>query len=334
MKRVTISDVAKHAGVSKSTVSQFLNKRYDYMALETKDKIEKAIEELKYHPNMMARSLKVKSTKTVGVIVANILHEFTTQIIRAIEDVCQQVDFHIIVCNADDDPMKEEKYITMLYGKQVDGIIIFPTGGNIELYKRLQDYNFPIVFMDRFIPEIGIDSVLLDNEMASAMAIEEFVNRGYQSAGIITTSVIKNVTPRLERISGYKKAIAKYDLPLVPGYIKSVKRACIQPELEKMFHLPKRPEAILAGNDLSLIEILKFAKSNNLSIPGDIAIIGVDDVSFADLFNPPLTTIKQPTFEMGKMAAELLLDKINGVGKDSKEYINRFQPELMRRSSC
>ncbi|MDY0393561.1 substrate-binding domain-containing protein [Virgibacillus halophilus] len=85
-----------------------------------------------------------------------------------------------------------------------------------------------------------------------------------------------------------------------------------------MFHLPKRPEAILAGNDLSLIEILKFAKSNNLSIPGDIAIIGVDDVSFADLFNPPLTTIKQPTFEMGKMAAELLLDKINGVGKDSK----------------
>ncbi|MDY0393562.1 LacI family DNA-binding transcriptional regulator [Virgibacillus halophilus] len=206
MKRVTISDVAKHAGVSKSTVSQFLNKRYDYMALETKDKIEKAIEELKYHPNMMARSLKVKSTKTVGVIVANILHEFTTQIIRAIEDVCQQVDFHIIVCNADDDPMKEEKYITMLYGKQVDGIIIFPTGGNIELYKRLQDYNFPIVFMDRFIPEIGIDSVLLDNEMASAMAIEEFVNRGYQSAGIITTSVIKNVTPRLERISGYKKS--------------------------------------------------------------------------------------------------------------------------------
>ncbi|MFD1363347.1 LacI family DNA-binding transcriptional regulator [Lentibacillus salinarum] len=334
MKKVTMLDVANHAGVSKSTVSQYLNKRYDYMAVETKSKIEEAIDELQYQPNIIARSLKVKSTKTIGVIVANILHEFSTQIIRAIEDVCHELGFHIIVCNADENPVKEEKYINMLYAKQVDGIIIFPTGENIDLYKQLQSSKFPIVFMDRLVPEINIASILLDNENASAVAVEEFITNGYSRIGIVTTSAFKNVTPRLERISGYKKAMQKYDLSMVSDYIRSVESDSIQLELKKMLSLPEPPQAILAGNDLALIEILKFVKKAKLSIPGDISVIGIDDVSFADLYNPPLTTIKQPTFEMGKMAAELLLNKIDGADNVLPKNIYRFRPKLIRRSSC
>ncbi|MEH7078951.1 LacI family DNA-binding transcriptional regulator, partial [Bacillus velezensis] len=114
MKTITISDVAKYANVSKSTVSQFLNQRYDYMSEKTKQKIEAAIQELNYQPNFVARSLKQKSTFTVGVVVANILHTFSTQVIRAVEDYFHEQGFHIIVCNADDEPEKEKKYIEML----------------------------------------------------------------------------------------------------------------------------------------------------------------------------------------------------------------------------
>lgn len=304
------------------------------MGAETKKKIEKAIEELNYQPNIVARSLKVKSTKTIGVIVANILHEFSTQIIRAIEDVCHELDFHIIVCNADDNPVKEEKYINMLFAKQIDGLIVFPTSENIDLYDRLQNSNFPIVFIDRRIPNNHIDSILLDNEKAAAMAVEEFIKHGYERIGIVTTSAANNVTPRKERLKGFEKAILENNLPLLPEYIISVEVERIQMELKKMFNLPEPPQALLAGNDLTLFELLKFVRKNNLSIPKDIAVIAIDDVSFADLYNPPLTTIKQPTFEMGEKAAELLFNKINKVEKDKTNSIYRFKPELIVRMSC
>ncbi|GGB45860.1 LacI family transcriptional regulator [Lentibacillus populi] len=334
MRTVTITDVAEHAGVSKSTVSQFLNKRYDYMAKKTKEKIELAIEELGYRPNIVARSLKQKSTTTIGVIVANILHEFSTQIIRAIEDFCHELDFHIIVCNADDDPEKEKKYIDMLRAKQIDGIIIFPTGDNVELYKRMIMENYPIVFLDRHVPELAISSILLDNEKASSLAIEEFVRNGYERIGIVTTSTFRNITPRIERISGYKKAIEAHGLPMEDEYIKSAEIHEIQSDLQVMVSLPNPPQAILAGNDLALIEILKYTKENQMKIPEDLALIGIDDVSFAGIYHPSITTIAQPTFDMGKRAAKVLLDKITN--KDSREEvanIDRFKPRLIVRVS-
>ncbi|WP_404456202.1 substrate-binding domain-containing protein [Virgibacillus necropolis] len=334
MKTVTIADVAEYAEVSKSTVSQYLNKRYDYMAVKTKKKIELAIEELGYRPNIVARSLKQKSTTTIGVIVANILHEFSTQVIRSIEDVCNELGFHIIVCNADDEPIKEKKYIEMLRAKQVDGIIVFPTGDNVELYKRMVEENYPIVFMDRRIPEVPVSSIMLHNENAASIAVEEFISQGYKRIGIITPSTVEKITPRLERISGYKQALQKHNLPIVPEYIKSLDIHHIQEGLKEMLELPKPPEAILAMNDLALIEILKYAKENAIKIPEDVALIGIDDVSFASFYNPSLTTIAQPTFEMGNKAAQLLLNKIKKTNTEDTEEIYRFEPVLIKRSSC
>lgn len=334
MKTTTIADVADYAKVSKSTVSQFLNKRYDYMAVKTKEKIELAIKELGYQPNIVARSLKQKSTTTIGVIVANILHEFSTQVIRAIEDVCNELDFHIIVCNADDEPIKEKKYIEMLRAKQVDGIIVFPTGDNIELYERMVDKDYPIVFLDRRIPEVPVSSIMLHNEDAAALAVEEFISKGYERIGIITPSTVNKVTPRLERIAGYKLALQKHNLPIVPAYIKSLAIHHVQEGLKEMLELPTPPDAILAMNDLALIEILKYVKENAMKIPEDIALIGIDNVSFASFYNPSLTTVAQPTFEMGKKAAELLLNKIKKINTGDSEEIYRFEPTLIRRSSC
>ncbi|WLD93338.1 LacI family DNA-binding transcriptional regulator [Alkalihalobacillus sp. AL-G] len=334
MKTVTISDVAKHAEVSKSTISQYLNKRYDYMAEKTKQRIEAAIEDLGYQPNIVARSLKQKSTTTIGVIVANILHEFSTQVIRAIEDVCHELDFHIIVCNADDDPTKEKKYIDMLRAKQVDGLIIFPTGDNVALYKRMISINYPVIFVDRSVPDVPVPSIMLDNEMASKVAVEHFIEKGYRRIGIVTTSIIKNVSPRVERINGYKKALKEKGLPVVPEYIQSLEIDQIQTGLKQMFESADPPEAILAGNDLALIEILKYTKEHQIKTPESLALIGIDDVSFASFYSPSLTTIAQPTFEMGKKAAELLLEKIQKRDDEHTQHVHRFEPTLIERSSC
>ncbi|MFC4557666.1 LacI family DNA-binding transcriptional regulator [Virgibacillus kekensis] len=334
MKTVTISDVARHAQTSKSTVSQFLNKRYDYMRDDTKKRIEAAIEELGYSPNIVARSLKQKSTKTIGVIVANILHVFSTQVIRAIEDFCNDSNYHVIVCNADDDPAKEKRYIEMLRAKQVDGIIAFPTGGNVDLYKKLISESYPLVFLDRKVQEISVNTVLLDNEKAAKIAVDEFVKTGYDKIGIITPSLEKGITPRVERVSGFKKALEEHGLPVKPEYIVSAKIADIQRELEKMLNLPEPPKAILALNDRVLFEILKYAKEHSLKIPEDIAVIGIDDVSFAGFYSPELTTIAQPAFDMGKKAAELLLNRIASKGSEVEVNTFRFDPQLKKRSSC
>lgn len=333
MKRVTMADVAEHANVSKSTVSQFLNKRYDYMGEETKKRIEESINELGYQANFIARSLKQKRTSTIGVIVANILHTFSTQVIRAIEDVCNEQDMHVIVCNADDEPVKEKKYIKMLRAKQVDGLIVFPTGGNMDLYESMVQEQYPLVFVDRLVEGLAVDTFLLDNEDAAKMAVDHFIDKGHQRIGMITTSLIRNVTPRVERIEGYKKALKAQGIEPVKEYVKGLELHEIKNGLAEMLALERPPTALLAGNDLTLMEVLKFAKEHNLEIPGDLALINIDDVSFANIYSPPLTTIAQPAFEMGKEAAHLLLDKIEKPKDEREHQIRRFKGELVVRES-
>lgn len=334
MKRVTMADVAKAANVSKSTVSQYLNKRYEYMAEKTKLRIEKAINELGYQTNYVARSLKQKRTSTIGVIVANILHAFSTQVIRSIEDVCNERDMHVIVCNADDDPEKEKKYIEMLRAKQVDGLIVFPTGGNIELYQKMKKENYPLIFIDRLVSNLSVDAFLLDNEEATQLAVNHFIKSGHERIGIITTSLTKNVASRLERISGFKKALLASGIEPIEPFIKGLAVPDIQKGLEDMLSYDKPPTALLAGNDLSLMEILNYTTEHKISIPEELALIAIDDVSFANIFSPPLTTIDQPAFEMGADAARLLLEMINNKERDLESKIHRYQGRLIVRQSC
>lgn len=334
MKAITMADVAKYARVSKSTVSQFLNERFDYMGKETKIRIEKAIAELGYSPNIVARSLKQKSTMTIGVIVANILHVFSTQVIRAIEDYCNESNFHIIVCNADDDPTKEKRYIDMLRAKQVDGIIAFPTGGNGELYNKLIKDNYPVVFMDRILTDVDIPTVMLDNNKASLLAVSQLVKNGHQKIGMVSPSLTPCITPRIERIEGYKQALRKHDIPFNPDYLVSDEIANLEKKVYQMLTQDDPPKAIVAMNDRVLFEILTYAKKQQLNIPKDLALIGIDDVSYASIYSPTLTTIAQPAFQMGEKAAELLLGRIRDKNTEDSLKVYRFEPTLIKRESC
>ncbi|MCF6410052.1 LacI family DNA-binding transcriptional regulator [Pseudalkalibacillus salsuginis] len=333
MNKVTIGDVAKRAGVSKSTVSQYLNERFDYMGEETRSRIKEAISELNYQPNVVARSLKKKNTSTIGVIVANILHTFSTQVIRSIEDVCSVENVSTIVCNADDDPQKEKKYIETLLAKQVDGLIVFPTSGNMEIYQRLIDAKFPIVFMDRLVEGITVDTVMLDNERASRMAVNHLVQNGYERIAIITASLIENVTPRIERIEGYRKALESHKLPDRKEYIKAMEIQELKKGIKELFSLEEPPQAIITGNDLTLMEFLMYVTENEIKIGRDVGLVTIDEVSFATIHSPSLTTIAQPTFEMGTKAVNLLLKKIKQTD-ETEPGIYRYPPSIIARKSA
>ncbi|MEX3624575.1 substrate-binding domain-containing protein [Viridibacillus arvi] len=332
MERVTMADVANKANVSKSTVSQYINNRFEYMSLETKKRIECAIEELNYQPNIIARSLKQKKTYTIGVIVANILHTFSTQVIRAIEDECQRKNVNVIVCNADDQPSKERKYIETLRAKQVDGLIIFPTGGNLDLYKKLEKSGYPLVFVDRTVENTDITSVLLDNEKASSLAVDHLVGKGYRNIAFLTTSIEMNITPRIERMDGFKKALQKHNLPLLEQFYAGEEIHKMQGKMHFMFSQDKVPDAIICGNDLTLLEVLKFCRKKALTIPTDVALVSIDEVSFSEIYNPPITVVTQPSYEIGTYAAKQLLQKTDEHEK-IEEIIIRFEPKLVVRSS-
>jgi len=333
LKKVTMADVARLANVSKSTVSQYLNKRYEYMSEKTKNRIEKAIEELGYQPNIVARSLKQKSTGTIGVIVFNILHLLTTQVLRAIEDVCRKRDYHVIVCNSDDHPEKEKKYINMLRAKQVDGLIIFPTGKNIDIYQNMVKEQFPLVFIDRMVPGVNVDAILLDNYKASKIAVDYFYKQGYKKISIVSPPFEQHVIPRTERIEGFQKALSDYGLPIKEEYVVALELSSIKERLKILFTSDDPPEALFAINDLSLMEILAFVKENHLRVPEDVAIISIDDVPFASIFTPALSTIAQPTFEMGEKAAERLFEQITQKNQHVPNLL-RFQPTLIERDSA
>ncbi|RLQ93806.1 LacI family DNA-binding transcriptional regulator [Falsibacillus albus] len=318
MERVTMADVAKEAGVSKSTVSQFLNKRFEYMGEDTRKRIQEAIALLGYQPNYVARSLKQKRTSMIGIIVANIMHRFSTEVSHAIEEYCYGEDIQAIVCNADDDPAKEKKYIEMLMAKQVDGLIIFPTAQNIELYDHMIKAGYPVVFMDRKAGDLNLPRIVADNIGSAYEAVKHFIENGHERISIVTQEL--TISPRRERLQGYKDCLNEHGIVLHEDFIIHEPIEHIQEKLEKMFSLNAPPTAVLAGNDRVFLELLKFMKKKQFMAPRDFSLIVFDNIPFADVATPAVSTISQPAAEMGKKAAELLLKQIQKEAVEPKEY--------------
>lgn len=329
MVKVTMADVAKFAGVSKSTVSQYINHRYEYMSEDTKLKIKDAIEKLGYQPNYIAKSLKQKRTSMIGIIVADIINRFSTEVSRSIEDFCYANDYHAIICNADNNPEKERKYIEMLRARQVDGLIIFPTGQNYDLYKQMVVEGYPVVFMDRDIPDLMADFVLANNIQASYEAVRHFIEYGHNHIAIATQPL--SISSRRERIIGYKNALQDYHIKQHADYIITSEIEKMKDQLKQLFKRKNPPTAILAGNDLVFLEILTFFQEKEIHIPQDISLIVFDNIPLAHLSNPPITTIVQPAYEMGSKAAELLLKQINKETTECNKVI--FPCQLLLRES-
>lgn len=331
---VTINDVAARAGVSKTTVSHYLNGRYDSMSKETKENIAQVVEELGYRPNALARSLKQKKTHTIGAIVANILNPFSTSIIRGVEDYCNQHGFSLILCNADEDPVKEREYLEVLADKQVDGLIINTTGHNNDLIKNL-NLHLPVVLIDRKVPEINTDTVTSDSRKGVQLMIDHLIKLGRSEIAFFTMPY-HEVSPRTERVLGYRQALASHGIACKQHLLVEtvLDEAAVIRAVETVLASPEPPAAIFGANNLMTMAVVKALKKLNISIPRDIAVVGFDDWDWAELIDPPVTVVSQPTYAMGQEAATLLIKRLKSKRNSRKPAVILFDPELVIRKSC
>ncbi|MEK3992256.1 LacI family DNA-binding transcriptional regulator [Robertmurraya sp. FSL R5-0851] len=333
--RVTIADVAKHAGVSKSTVSRILNGNYGQNTQETIDKVLRIIKELDYRPNMLAQSLKSMKTNVIGIILSNLKNPFWARVLEGVEDTCRLNGYSLMICNSNEDPLLEDEHIKGFQMKQVDGIIINPTVKNDFLYKSIVEKQFPFVTINRKIFGLDVDLVTMDNVAGAFAGVEHLLRNGKKSIALFVYTP-DNISPRLDRIEGYKKALTKNGVMVEDSLIHIIeeKKGMVKETVKRILSENyNRPEAIFSTNNMMTLEILEGIKELGLNVPDDISLLGYDETVWSMHLDPPLTTVNQPSYEMGELAAKRLIELIEKKG-DKEPTINVLQPNLIIRESC
>lgn len=297
-----LTDVAKLAGVSPTTVSRVINKK-GYLSEKTIQKVNDAMRELGYKPNNLARSLQGKSAKLIGLIFPNIRHVFYAELIDKLEHELFKKGYKTIICNSEHDSEKEREYIEMLEANQVDGIISGSHNLGIEDYNRV---TAPIISFDRNLsPDIPV--VSSDNYGGGVLAAQTLVKTGAKNIIMITGNDNSN-SPTGLRHAGFASI-----LPDAPIINVSSDFSPVRKEMEiKNILTQQKPDAIFASDDLTAILIINIAKELGISVPDQLKVIGYDGTYFIENYYPQLTTVKQPLEEIAFLCVELLLQKIEG----------------------
>jgi len=326
---VSIKDVAEAAGVSTATVSRVLSNGL-HVRPEVRERVMATVERLGYRPNLVARSLRSQQSSTIGLIVSDISNPFFTAISRAVEDTAYEQGFSVLLCNTDENPEKEAIYLNLMHDTAVAGAIMSPTRQTIANFAD-SNLTFPIVVVDRSISNGDVDAVLLDNVDAAYRLITHLIEQGYRRIGALCSEMGTG----LERQVGYEKALRAHGLAPKSEYMKYV-----QPKAEagytatlKMLDLAEPPDSLFAVNSLIAEGALQAIRERNLTIADDIALVIFDETTWSSLVQPSLTLIAQPTYEIGKTAAELLMQRIADPDRPTRQVILKGQL-LVRGSSA
>lgn len=324
-------DVAERAQVSVSTVSHVLNGTR-VVSETTQERVLSAIEELGYRENLLAKGLKTRRTFTIGLLISDIQNPFFTSVVRGVEDVALSRGYHLFLCNTDEDPGREEEYITELAKKRVDGLIVAPAALRQNNARLLQTLSIPFVFMDREVEGVEADAIRVDNLLGMRMAVEHLANLGHERISMISGPLEK--ASGYERYRGYEAALTKLELKLEAPLVRfgDFKTSSGHRGATELLQLPVPPTALIVANNQMTLGALLAIRELPLSIPSDVSIIGFDDMEWAPLVNPPLTTIAQPAYEMGVKAAQMLLDKIGGTSDGAPTRV-LLEPSLVVRES-
>ena len=323
-------DVAKKVGISSATVSRYIN-NVGLISHELREKIAKAIIELDYQPNLVARSLKMKSSKTIGLIFPHIDNRFFIRLIKKAEEISFKEGYSVILCNTDNDIEKEKLYIDVIKGKLIDGFIVI-TSFKDKSYLESALKNEKVVYLDRDPGLPGQALIKLDNIKGAEMAVDYLTSLGHRRIGLL--NVTTDITPGAERYEGYLKALKRKNIKPDKNLVKisdfTVKDSIVK--ANELLTMKERPSAILSISNLETIGTLKAIMKMSLKIPDDISIIGFDDLRTAELLSPPLTVIAQPEYEFGEVGIRTLLNKIKG--KEIGGKVINLEPELIIRGSC
>jgi LacI family transcriptional regulator len=315
----TVLDVAKRAGVAPITVSRVINNS-GYISQETRERVEAAVKELGYVPNTLARGLRSKRTRTLALVVTDITNPYFTLMARGVEDVAGASNYSVVYCNTDESEAKEEKYANLLAQRQVDGVLLVPSCGNVKTIKFLLSNDITVVALDRRLSGVEIDSVRSDSLDGANRLINLLIGLGHKRIAMITGPV--DVSTSIDRVTGYQRALAEADLgenELV-YYGEFNQESGYEFTKQAIMHLPK-PTAIFGANNFITIGIIKALHDLKIEVPGDVSVVGFDDLPESMLVAPFLTVAAQPAYEMGRMATELLLKRVSGELSDGYQQL-------------
>jgi LacI family transcriptional regulator len=330
-RKATQNDVARLAKVSVATVSRYINQT-GRISAGVRKRIGKAVEDLRYKPNLVARTLKIRSSNTIGLIFPDIENPFFISLIRKAEEVAQKHGHSVILCNTENKAEKEIAYLEVMKAKQVDGYLVIPTVSASSALREML-FDEKVVFLDRKAGSSRQDvTVTLDNSKAVNLAIDYLVRLGHTRISVIAVPTV--ITTGQERLDAYREALRNnglaFDEKLVRYADYSVQGAL--QEARKLLCSREKPTAILPLSGLTTVGVLMAIRELNLRIPDDISVIGFDDSEYADLLVPPLTRIAQPAYEFGSIGTELLLKLMRGEAIARKNIV--LEPKLLERSSC
>jgi LacI family transcriptional regulator len=328
---VTLKDVADRAGVSTATVSHVIN-RTRYVSDELTAKVRLAMEELNYHPDAIARSLRRKRTHNIGMIVPDISYPFLGEVAKGVEDAGFQRGYNVILCDSDGKFEREADYIELLQEKKVDGIIFVAAGESTSNVQALLDQGMPVVVCARQLRGLEVDEVIADNEGAGYQATEHLIALGHRRIGCVAGPRDLGVSSK--RVDGYRLALARHGVPLREEWIAytTFQLKGGYEAMDDLLTLNEPPTAVFACSDLMAIGAICAASRKGLRVPQDVAIIGCDDIALAAFTNPSLSTVAQPKYEMGVVAAEMLVARIRDRSRPPTRWL--LPTELVLRDSC
>jgi len=331
----TIRQIARELGVSISTVSAVINKR-GYVSEAMRARIEKALREADYQPDEIARSLRRRESRTIGLIVPDLGNRFYAHLMRGAEDYLSSAGYRLIVAESREDWQRQKDYLLLFSARTTDGVILVPsfaTDEQIALTSGLIR-GTPMVYVDRSPLQVQLDSVLVDNARATYEATEHLLKLGHQRVGIITEPL--NLLNAADRLRGYKRALRAQRISADPKLIwpgDNREDSGYWGALE-LFKQTRRPTAVLVCNNQMTLGTLAALRDLHLACPRDVSLIGFDDFDCAALVDPPLTMVRQPAAELGAAAAKTLLKRMSDPQRDHFEHVILPTQLVVRRSTA
>jgi LacI family transcriptional regulator len=306
VRRITRNDVARRAGVSVAVVSYVVNNGPRPVSAETRAKVEKAIEELGYYPNELARSLRTQQTLTLGLIVPNLANPVFSEIAASVQRICLENGYLLLLGDSGRDPLLDRSLSLMFRAKQVDGIIIHTYHSPRRLARLIQAAGIPIVLLQQDLP--GVHCVVLTELEGGLMGTQHLLELGHRRIAFISEPSSDVVS--MGRVQGYAQAMAAAGLPADAETLVEVESSHTggYQGMQRLLALPERPTAVFAFNDLIALGALHAIRQAGLSVPGDVSVVGYDNIDAAAYTSPPLTSVHFSKAEMGEQAARTVLE--------------------------
>ncbi len=327
-KQATLSDIAKSVGVTPMTVSRVINEN-GYVSDETRQKVLRAVKEMNYRRNGLARNLKRQFTETVGLVLGDISNPYSTELARAVRETLTNRGFSLFICISEHSAKEDIVAFESLANHSVDGIIVATRSneGGDKYLREIVESNVPVVVIGRDFQHENVDFVSPDNLRGGFEATQHLIDLGHERIAFIGANLKGGSS--LKRLQGYLKALKQHNIEIderlitgrnedvseIPGY--STEEIGFE-GMKRLLSLPNPPTAVFARNDFTAIGAMSAIKEAGLRIPEDIAIVGFDDISLAMRTSPPLTTVRQPMRLEGRLAAEMLLERIAGKERKSR----------------